>query len=87
MVAIAGGYYEKAFQVFRGVTKGEPLSPTIYNMVVDAVVQHRVEEKAESAVGQGGHGREGRHQNTLFYADYGMIALSELGWLQGAFST
>ena len=28
-VARAGGYYGSAFQGFRGVTQGEPLSPTI----------------------------------------------------------
>ena len=37
--------------------------------------------------GKGGSGREGRHQNYLFYADDRMIALSDLGWLQVAFST
>ena len=26
----------------RGVTQGDPLSPTIFNVVVDAVVQHWV---------------------------------------------
>ena len=36
---------------------------------------------------QGRRGREGRHKNTLFYADNGMIALSDQGWMQGAFST
>ena len=38
----------------------------------------------DSAGGQGGHGREGRHQNALFYADDSMIELSDQGWLQGA---
>ena len=27
------------------------------------------------------------HQNTLFYTDNGMVALSDLRWIQGAFST
>ena len=40
MVAKAGGYYGSAFQGSRGVTQEEPLSPTIFNVVVDAVVQH-----------------------------------------------
>ena len=42
MVARAGGYYGTAFQGGRGVTQGDPLSPTIFNVVVDAVVRHRV---------------------------------------------
>ena len=40
MVARAGGYYGEAFKGARGVTQGDPLSPTIFNVVVDAVVRH-----------------------------------------------
>ena len=38
MVAQAGGYYGTGFKGARGVTQGDPLSPTIFNVVVDAVV-------------------------------------------------
>ena len=38
MVARAGGYYGTDFQGERGVTQVDPLSPTIFNVVVDAVV-------------------------------------------------
>ena len=37
-VARAGGYYRTAFRGERGVMQGNPLSPTIFNVVVDAVV-------------------------------------------------
>ena len=37
MVARAGDYYGTSFRVERGVTQGDPLSPTIFNVVVDAV--------------------------------------------------
>ena len=40
MVAKVGGYYGSAFQLSRGVTQGYPLSPTIFNVAVDAVVLH-----------------------------------------------
>ena len=40
MVASAGGYYGDAFKGARVVTQGNPLSPTIFNVVVDAVVRH-----------------------------------------------
>ena len=40
MVARAGGYYSKVFKGERGVTQGDPLSPTIFNVVVDAIVRH-----------------------------------------------
>ena len=37
-----------AFQGFKGVTQWETLSPTIFNVVVDAVVCHWVEGMVES---------------------------------------
>ena len=40
MVAWAGGYFGTGFKGARGVTQGDPLSPTIFNVVVDAVVCH-----------------------------------------------
>ena len=35
---------------------------------------------------RGERGREGRHQAALFYADDGMVALSDPQWLQWAFT-
>ena len=40
MVAHAGGYYVEPFREERGVIQGDPLSPTIFNVVVDTVVHH-----------------------------------------------
>ena len=42
MVACVVGYYVEEFQGFRGVTHGGPLSLTISNLVLDAVVRHWV---------------------------------------------
>ena len=42
MVARAAGYYGTSFGGERGVTQGDPLSPTIFNVVADAVVRHWV---------------------------------------------
>ena len=42
MVARACDCYETAFQRARGVTQGDPLYPTIFNMVVYAVVRNWV---------------------------------------------
>ena len=42
MVVRAGGYYGEAFKGARGVTQGCPLSPTIFNVVLDSVVHHWV---------------------------------------------
>ena len=77
MVARAGGYYGTAFQGYRGVTQGDPLSPTIFNIAVDAVVRHQVMMMVEDAEERGYSGQEGRHQNSLFYADNTMVVLSD----------
>ena len=87
MVARAGGYYGTAFQGARGVTQGYPLSPTIFNVVVGTVVQNWGPVVIAGAEERGKRGQEGRHQAALFYADDGMVALSYLCWLQGAFNT
>ena len=42
MMARAGGYYGIVFKGEQGVTQGDPLSPTIFNVVVDEVVRHLV---------------------------------------------
>ena len=87
MVARAGGYYGDAFKGVRGVTQGYPLSYTIFNVVVDAVVRHWVALMVEGAEEQGKRGQEGRHHNALFYAVDGMIAFLDPQWIQSAFST
>ena len=86
MVAQAGSYYGKGFKGEQGVTQGNPLSPTIFNVVVDAVVRHWLQLATQEAERRGERGRERRHQAALFYADNGMIALSHPQWLQWAFT-
>ena len=61
MVARAGRYYRKGFKGERGVTQGDPLSPTIFNVVVDAVVRHWLLLATKEAERRGEWGREGRH--------------------------
>ena len=69
-------------KVARGVTQGDPLSPTIFNVVVDAVVRHWVTMALDEAEKRGERGKECRHQAALFYADEGMLSLSDPCWLQ-----
>ena len=37
-----GKYYGSPFKGYRGVTQGYPLSPTIFDMLKDAVIRHWV---------------------------------------------
>ena len=87
MVARAGDYYGKAFKGERGATQGDLLSPTIFNVVVDAVVCHWATGVVADAEARGELGQEGQHQAALFYADNGMVASSDPRWLQGEFNT
>ena len=34
-----GRFYGQPFRTDRGVTQGDPVSPTVFNIVVDAVVR------------------------------------------------
>ena len=60
MVARAGGYYGTAFWGEIGVTQGDPLSPTIFNVVVDAVVRHWVQGVVEESEARGELGQLGK---------------------------
>ena len=60
-MARAGGYYGEAFKGAQGMTQGDPLSPTIFNVVVDAVLRHWVMIMLDEAEKRGERGNEGRH--------------------------
>ena len=75
MAARAGGYYGAAFKGARGVTQGDPLSPTIFNVVVEAVVRHWLEGLQTDKEEKGAKG-EG-HFLAVFYADDGMVGASD----------
>ena len=69
------------------MTQGDPLSPTIFNVLVDAMVRKILTVMVDGAEEKGECGQEGRHQAALFYADDDMVASSDPRWLQGAFNT
>ena len=56
------------------MTQGDLLSPTIFNVVVDAVVRHWVSVVVKGVEEWGGRVQEVRHHNALFYAEDGMVA-------------
>ena len=51
-------------------------------MVVDAVVRHWATMVLDKVQKRGERANEVRHQATLFYADDGMVALSDPHWIQ-----
>ena len=50
-VARLGRYYGTAFRCFWGMTQWDPLTPTIFNVVVDTVVCHWISLVAEGEDG------------------------------------
>ena len=86
MVERAGSYYGKGFKGGRRVKQGNPLSPTIFNVVVDAVVRHWLTIAVKEAEKRGERGMESRHLAALFYSDNGMLASSDPQWLQWDFT-
>ena len=86
MVTKAERYYGGAFKGARGFTQGDPLSPTIFNVVVDEVVRHWIDGIFDEAEEKGETGREVRRQSAVFYADDGMVVSLDPACLQRAFS-
>ena len=66
------------------MTQGDPLSPTIFNVVVDAVIRHWLEGLKNAKEEKGAKG--GGHFSAVLYADDGMVGASDPECLQGAFS-
>ena len=82
MVARAGYCYYAPFKGHQGVNQGGPLSPTIFNMVLDAVIccwfmLVLVEEAVPD-----GFGWAVQWPEALFYVDDGLLASPRPAWLQ-----
>ena len=56
MMAKAGGYFVRPFKGYQGVTQGNPLSPKIFNVVVDAFIGQWVAVVIPSEAGTWGLG-------------------------------
>ena len=56
LVPKSGKYYGRPFRTGRGVTQGGPVSPAIFNIVVDSVVRTALQEVCEPQEAQHGFG-------------------------------
>ena len=70
IVAKAGGYFGTTFKAYRGVTQGDPLSLTVFNVVVDAVIRHWVTVATPTEPGA-----EGLGDRIQWLADFSMLMM------------
>ena len=87
VVAKQNGYYGDPFDVTRGVTQGDIISPTIFNIIADAVIRYwllTVSPEPDEAIS--GVGERITERAALFYADDGLLASPDKEWLQAAFT-
>ena len=80
----ATGHYGQTFHARRGVTQGGSLSPTIFNLMVDAVVREW-ERQLVAGRGRRLEPEDVRELFGCFYADNGMVAVHDLKQIQLTF--
>mmetsp|Transcript_5724 Transcript_5724/g.8521 ORF Transcript_5724/g.8521 Transcript_5724/m.8521 type:complete len:1130 (+) Transcript_5724:164-3553(+) len=78
-----GGYYGRKFRCGRGVRAGDTMSPTLFNICVDAIIRHWRQEMNPTPT----------EETALFYADDGMFTgtdevrfQSNLNFITGCFA-
>ena len=85
MVAKSGGYFGHTLKGYRGVIQGNPPSPTIFNVVLDAVIRHWVTVVTPTEAGTGGLGMTIIKLAAYLYADECLMASTQTERLQRAF--
>ena len=85
MVARAGGYFGLPLKGYCGMTQGDPLSPTLFNVVVDAFIRHWVTVVDPTEDGMERLGLQIRDLVWYLYADDGLVTLTQPERLQRAF--
>ena len=69
LVCRASGRYGTPFKADRGVTQGGPLSPKLFNIMVDAIVREWLRQVLGDEAASSGVGAAVRYFVALFYAD------------------
>ena len=85
MAAKAGGYFGRPFKGYQGVTQGDPLYPTIFNVVVDDVIRRWVTVVKPTDAGTGRLGLTIIYLAAYFYAENVLVVSTQLERLQRAF--
>lgn len=67
------GYHSKPIKSERGTTQGDVASPTIFNIVVDAIVRDWYHTNSTRADNSLGHDQEQNNPAAIFYADDGNL--------------
>ena len=86
MVARSGGYFDLPFKGYRGVTQGDTLYPTLFNVVMDAVICQWVTVVEATEEGMEGLDLSIWDMVESFYADDGLVALTQPERLQRDFN-
>ena len=85
MISRAGRYFGLPFKGYRGMTQGYPMSPTLFNVVVDTVIHHWVAVVVATKEGMEVLGMSIWYLAGYFYADNGLASLTQPERLQRAF--
>ena len=85
MVCRASGYYGDPFKAYRGTTQGGPVSPRIFNIMVDAVVREWLRQVLED--GEEVSETDVKKLLILFYIDDGYMASPDREFLQKSMDT
>ena len=87
MAVMASRYYGCPFHVSRGVTQGGPLSPCIFNVVVDAIFFHWVGLVTENKASPDGFKYTvGEDSESFFSSNDVLVASTNLVWMQWDFN-
>ena len=80
------GYHGPAFSADRGSTQGGLASPTLFNMVVDAVIRHWLSLvlNGNGDIVENGLGHTVADRLSILYADDGLLGARDDEWLQGS---
>ena len=87
MVTKAGRCYGRPFSTGRGVTQGDPVSPKLFNIIVDALVRAKLNKICGPQEAQHGFGWSAGEHNICLYADGRRIAGRDLIWVQTVLTT